>query len=69
MTGPVLVCALEADGATWHHCLTIEQVEAWEAPAIVVAECPEHEPLRVPGGLVDFTWPEGTAQAAAERDR
>lgn len=37
-------CAVEADGVTWHHLITIEQAEAERIgePAIVVAECPEH---------------------------
>lgn len=38
-----LFCAVEADNRTWHHRLTIEQVEAGDdGPAVVVAECPEH---------------------------
>lgn len=52
MTGsPAIFCAIEADGRTWHHCLTLEQVEADEGgPALVVLECPEHpSPPPAPG--------------------
>ena len=49
-----LFCAIEADGLTWHHQLSIEQVESWEAPAIVVAECPEHPHVPRPAAA---DWP------------
>jgi hypothetical protein len=39
-----LFCGIQADGRTWTHLLTIEQVEDPDrpGPAIVVTECPEH---------------------------
>ena len=49
-----LFCGIQADGRTWVHSLTIDQVESWDGPAIVVAECPEHPHTPAPH-LLDAT--------------
>jgi hypothetical protein len=39
-----IFCAVEADGVTVHHHLTIEQAEAdGPGPALVVVRCPVHD--------------------------
>ena len=47
-----LFCAVEADGVTWHHLVTLERIYAdGGGPALVVAPCPDHgnQPGNQPG--------------------
>ena len=59
MSAAAVFCAVQADDRTWVHGLTIEQVESWDGPASVVADCPEHPHTPAwPGGVADLTWPD-----------
>jgi len=59
MDSPVF-CAVEADNVTWHHQVSGSALDAWDGPAVVVADCPAHPWTAAPRpAVVDFTWPDG----------